>query len=495
MLPATSPGAIVQLLRRPRGPACERIANARRREGFQTWGSSMSQRPAVRYAFGVVVLFLSVWAIALLYWRLAGRTPSTRDLALVGIALPLLVITAFAGLRTGTLPAPASSASDPPAAGATSSPADDGESATTLSVLDSSLRVPAGHTTDDVATVARQGTLVDLHDRLKRADGSRIFAREDGTISLDDFDESLLPPGSAEKLDDEHWRALMLAGDALDDLLSRHATAGDAMRSAADAMPPVELHVLLPARWREVAPILVAWIDGRIARAGWHPAVTAAQTHIVTHPAEALALLDELNRSLNQNLLPNRHIVLACDSWLSESAVNVLDRLGNLYDRDHVDGIIPGEGACALLVALLGNGATAPAPDIHRIAFATKHDDRPIERLLDDARRLADDADVKVESCALVSDVSQSARQRNEITSAISATWPAADRSGHDLHLGLANGHSGAVLTLGAVAVAAQHCLKASQPAFVVTLADPLSRAALLVTPPADAAVDSTLTA
>ncbi|WP_322041482.1 hypothetical protein [Burkholderia diffusa] len=455
----------------------------------------MSQRPTVRYAFGVVVLFLSVWAIALLYWRLAGRAPSTRDLVLVGIALPLLVITAFVGLRTGTMRAPVSSASEPPASAANSPLADDGESATTLFVLDSSLRVPAGHTIDDVATAARRGTLVDLHDRLKRADGSRIFAREDSTISLDEFDESLLPPGSAGKLDDEHWRALMLAGNALDDLLSRHATAGGAMRSAADTVPPVELHVLLPARWREVAPILVSWLDGHAARASWHSTVAAARTHIVTHPAEALAVLDELNRSLNHNLLPNRHIVLACDSWLSESAVNVLDRLGNLYGRDHVDGIVPGEGACALLVAPPGNGESAPAPGIHRIAFATKHNDRPIERLLDDARRLADDANVKMKNCALVSDVSQSARQRNEIASAISATWPAADRSGHDLHLGLANGHSGAVLTLAAVAVAAQHCLKASQPAFVVTLADPLSQAALLVTPPADAIIDSALTA
>ncbi|MDR0244001.1 MAG: hypothetical protein LBJ65_20590 [Burkholderia sp.] len=460
----------------------------------------MSQRSTVRYVFSVVVLFLSVWAIALLYWRLTGKTPGTRDLALVGIALPILVITAFAGLRTRAMPAAPGPATDsePPAAAATPSATRDAEPVSTLSLLDSSLRVPAGRTIDDVATVARKGTLVDLHDRLKRADGSRIFAREDSTISLDGFDESLLPQGSAGKLDDEHWRALMLAGDVLDDLLSRHATAGSAKRNAADAVPPsLELHVLLPARWREIAPTLVAWIDAHVGRAGWCPSVAAAQTHIAAHPTQALAVLDELNRSLNQSRLPTRHIVLACDSWLSESAVNALDRLGELYSRDHVNGLIPGEGACALLVALQGNGESAPASCLHRITVATKHDDRTIDRLLDDARRLTGSSDIEMEGCALVSDVSQCTRQRNEITSAIAAAWPAEDGRGHRLHLGLANGESGAVLALGTVAVAAGHCLTERQPTFAVTLADPLSRAAMLVTPPPPprSAVDSTLTA
>ncbi|MFL9885176.1 hypothetical protein PQR66_19190 [Paraburkholderia agricolaris] len=463
----------------------------------------MSQRSTLRNVAAVATVFVLVWGIALFYWRSISRVPDGQDLLLVGIALPVLLIASFIGVRKGIAltQTPTHGTHKIMANARTPSIADDDSSTWTLAVLDSSLSLPAGTASDEIGALARQQQVVGLHAELKRADQTPIFASNVASVSLDDFDESLLPNGTAADLGDQHRRALTLAGEVLDDLMQRHA----AVTLTAQADPPLpvapfELHLLLPERWQHVAPTLAAWLDAHLAREPWSPGTTRARVTIVANPVQALAVVDDLNASLNRDSSPVRHIVLACDSWLGEDELSVLERTDRLYGRDRPDGHVPGEGACALLLALRGENAALPVARVHRMRAAERlssadepahaRDDTTMH-LLDSARTQTAAPGLEIKACALVSDASQRTSRRTEITGVAESVWPDSDAQSQCQHLGLANGESGAVLALSAVAIAAVHSLNEMQPTFAVSLADPLARAVVLVSVPRTAPADA----
>lgn len=469
----------------------------------------MSQRSTLRNVVGVAAVFAVVWGVALFYWKSIYRVPSVQDLALVGVALPVLLIAAFVGVRKAIAatrpPAPAPTARAPRAGGtAASSIADDESFQWTLALLDSSLHLPAGHTADEIGAAAREGKVVGLHAELKLTDQTRVFASDVASVSLDDFDQSLLDAEAAAELADEHRRALILAARALDDLMERHAVAAvPGHEDTRPDLPPFELHLLVPERWQQVAPTLANWLDMRLAREQWSPSVTHARVQIVANPAQALAALDNLNVTLNRDLSPARHIVLACDSQLSQSEVNALESAGQLYGRNRLDGHVPGEGACALLLALQSENAALPVARIHRVRVAERpilagqaeemssaREDTIVD-LLGSARTQTAPSGWQMKNCTLVSDASQRSPARTEITTAAEIAWSGLDAQSRCQHLGLANGESGAVLALSAVAMAGMHCIDELQPAFAVSVAAPLARAAVFVSPPVPAPVET----
>lgn len=454
----------------------------------------MSQRSTLRNMAAVAAVFVLVWGGALFYWRSIARVPDGQDLLLVGIALPVLLIASFIGVRK-SITLTRTPTSGAPAITAAAAPIADNDSSTwTLAVLDSSLLMPAGTTSEEIGALARQQQLVGLHAELKRADQTHIFASNVASVSPGDFDESLLPEGTAADLGDQHRRALMLAGEALDDLMQRHAAV--TLAGLEDTHPdvaPFELHLLLPERWQREAPTLAAWLDAHLAREPWSPGTTRARVTFVANPVQALAVVDDLNVSLNRESSPTRHIVLACDSWLGEDEVAILERTDRLYGRNRPNGHVPGEGACALLLALQGENAALPVARVHRMRAAERlssadepapaRDDTTMD-LLDSARTQTATPGLEMKACALVSDASQRTSRRTEITGVAEAAWPGSDAENRCQHLGLANGESGAVLALSALAIAAAHSLNELQPTFAVSLADPLARAVVLVSPP-----------
>ncbi|RKF44504.1 hypothetical protein [Paraburkholderia fungorum] len=454
----------------------------------------MSQRSTLRNMAAVAAVFVLVWGGALFYWRSIARVPDGQDLLLVGIALPVLLIASFIGVRRSIALTRTATPGTPAITATAASMAGDDSSTWTLALLDSSLLVPAGTTSEEIGTLARQQQLVGLHAELKRADQTPIFASNVASVSPGDFDESLLPDGTAADLGDQHRRALMLAGEALDDLMERHAAV--TLAGLEDTHPdvaPFEFHLLLPERWQREAPILAAWLDAHLAREPWSPGTTRARVTFVANPVQALAVVDDLNVSLNRESSPTRHIVLACDSWLGEDEVAILERTDRLYGRNRPDGHVPGEGACALLLALQGENAALPVARVHRMRAAERlssadepapaRDDTTM-RLLDSARTQTAAPGLEMKACALVSDASQRTSRRTEITGVAESVWPGSDAESRCQHLGLANGESGAVLALSALAIAAAHSLNALQPTFAVSLADPLARAVVLVSPP-----------
>ncbi|AIO36167.1 hypothetical protein DM39_6134 [Burkholderia cenocepacia] len=456
-------------------------------------GKQRKALPIVRIAVGVVSTFGLVWLVVAAYWRATFHVPTGTDLAVYGIVLPVALIAVTAWLRDRIrVPhrrdSAAAASTAPPEL-----PTRDVHPDSSIALLDSSVRLPAGDNADTVLDTALDGTTAGLHTDLKRADGSGVFAAAVTSISVPSFDDSLLPPGVTADWSNEQRRALLLAAEAMDDLLQRHAAAALSNDTRECGVPAFRLHLLVPARWQAIAQQLGAWLDAHVARNRWRPGVEAARVVPVANAVQALSLVDALNLDINRHPSALRHIVLACESLLDQGTVRTLDGTDRLYGRNHLDGCIPGEGACALLLAHPTEAYAQPVPHLFRVSVANR--DAPVDRF--DAQQddvlhrlieqtvgqlLASDRETKVSG--IVCDTDQRSSWRTELIGALE-TWraatPAVAPDAAPPMLGLANGESGAALALGAIAVAGARHLREHQPVLVISNSDSIARGALLV--------------
>ncbi|CAE6855612.1 hypothetical protein R75461_07693 [Paraburkholderia nemoris] len=457
-------------------------------------GKSVVQRSRLSTALTAVAIFVSVWIVAALYWKTTYHAPTWRDLLLCGVALPMLLVVGLALGRRSIERIRQPERVVQPAGQATGvASGDDSAQQWTMALLDSSLRLPSGITPEEIGDAAREAAVVKLHPDLTRHDGVRIFASGVASIAPDRFDESLLPPDSAEALNDEHRRAMLLAAETLDELMERQAGAASADANISTEQPSLKLHLLFPERWQPVAATLAAWLDAHLAREQWMPRMERVAPVCVADPVEALAMLDRLNEVLRKQPLTTRHIVLALDSSLGWATVDSLDNLDQLYTQQRPNGHVLGEGACALLLAHPAAADVVPAAHIHRLISSRLS--APVEQagqqrgdavmqLLDSARKHTVAPELEIAACALVSDADQRISRRAEMTAVAELAWPNSDISGRCLHLGLANGESGAVLALSAIAVAGDHSLREQQPTFAVSTNDATARGVMLVSLP-----------
>lgn len=449
------------------------------------------RRSWIGMAVFVLAVFVLVWLVVALRWKATSHVPGGGELVLAGVALPLLIVASVVWIRKGLGASHAPREAAAPAAPAPpETTVDDVSTQWTMALFDSSLRLPAGTTPEETLSAAREGKSVGLHPDLQRRDSTRVFAGAVASVSTDDFDSRLLPPGSTADWSDEQRRALLLAAEAIDELMQRHTVTTTPLSSdPARAASRFNLHLLLPERWRSVAPALATWLDIYVERGRWNPGTEKVKIIFVANPAQALLALDALNIDIHQQDLPVRHIVLACDSSVSQDTVDALDASGQLHGQNHPGGHVLGEGACALLLGHPLTG-TSRASRIHRVVTSARPApvDQPDQQQGDTVAHLLDRALVQsaipgleMTGCALISDADQRSTRRAEIVNAAQQTWPDSDIRIRCHHLGQANGESGAVLALSALAVAGAHARQEKQPTFVATVSDPVMRGVVLV--------------
>ncbi|AWV00636.1 hypothetical protein DM992_14785 [Burkholderia sp. JP2-270] len=437
----------------------------------------------------VAAIFVAVWAAVLIWWKMTRHAPTARELLLCGLVLPAALAICVAWMRRSLGQRPSIAAAAPATSLAPRDvPAAENSASLTWSalLLDSSLRLPMGATTAEIDAAAREERPVALHPELQRPDGTGVFASTVESVSLDRFDESLLVPGAQGTLEDEHWRGLLLAADALDELRERHAV----LSGAGPDTPPLRLHLLIPERWQPVAATLAAWLDAHTAREAVAPGIVRAQLRTVADPVQAWAVVDELIQALHLQPSADLHVVLAFDSTASQDAVDALDRADRLYGRDRPNGLTPGEGACALLLAHPDASPATPVPSIHRLVSARrpasadhgKAESATLGQLLAAAGTRLSTLHPALSAPGLVTDADQRSSRRTEVVTVIEQTWgdDAAERS---RHLGLANGASGAALALTVLAAAADRATEERQAMFAASVSDPLARGVMLVTP------------
>jgi hypothetical protein len=448
----------------------------------------MAKSSLLRKLCFVLVVFGLVWAVMLLYWRDIYRVPNATDIAIYLVALPLGVILVFVGLRVGIerlKRGPATPSADV-ATSAVPAAANDPAQAFTLQVLASGLRLPAGNSVAELIAAVHGKKRPGLHPTLRDGRGMPVFAAEVAGIKPEAFDDIDLPEDYAEELDEAQRRALLLAADAADDVIS---VAVGLPKQASGALP---VHLLLPERWQETSRTAAAsWITAALRAR--NPAVEGFSVHVqvVADAAQALQCLDELNLVINRQTTTQRQIVLVCDCLLSERIAQSWGAAGRLLSSTQDNGCVLGEGACALLVQRPSRDQDDTSPHLRRLGLAQRETsaDRPGRTQAEVVADAIKHAQAQLAEASLpviggvVSDADHRASRASEIATALESTLPELDADRQSLSLGLVNGDSGAVIALSAVALAAESAQSEQHPYLVLSVREAHARGSLLVVP------------
>jgi len=294
------------------------------------------------------IAFGASWTGALGYWRSTNRLPGGADLAFWLVAVPVLLLLAAWGThalyrRAQAPSAPAGNVAAPEAALA---PAPAPAAAAALAIVASAVRTPFGHTAVGLrAALAAGEARPALDPELEDADGYPVL-----TARIADADAELAALRSAFAGPDSHhthftdaqWRALAFAGATVSEL-------GDLLAHAdAAKLPLLQLHAVWTDEW--TAPQRTAasdWLHGRLGAAGWRLdriVISPTAADLTTAPALVARLLAQAGE-------PLLAVVLACGSQLDTATVDAMAAAKTLFSARQPDGQIPGEGACALLLA------------------------------------------------------------------------------------------------------------------------------------------------
>jgi hypothetical protein len=299
------------------------------------------------------IAFGASWTGALGYWRSTNRLPGGADLAFWLVAVPVLLLLAAWGThalyrRAQAPSAPAGNVAAPEAAvqASTSAPASAPAAAAALAIVASAVRTPFGHTAVDLrAALAAGEARPALDPELEDADGYPVL-----TARIADADAGLAALRSAfagsdsqhTHFTDAQWRALAFADAAVSEL-------GDLLAHAdAAKLPLLQLHAVWTDEW--TAPQRTAandWLHGRLGAAGWpfdRIVISPTAADLTTAPALVAQLLAQAGE-------PLLAVVLASGSQLDTATVDAMAAANTLFSARQPDGQIPGEGACALLLA------------------------------------------------------------------------------------------------------------------------------------------------
>lgn len=431
------------------------------------------------------LIFAACWIGAIWYWRATNRMPATGDVALYFVALPLALV--FVVWLARRLPALLSSAAAAtPAAAATDAPAPLApEQAPALAILDAALRLPHAQSCDELAAVLADGSARPALDAtLVDDDGYPVMtARAEAQPDLAFQAECLawfgqqglheIEPNAAQ------WRALGMASAVVADVAGPAAAIHDD-----GAAPMLRLVALLPVAWPPRLQAAAAqWLGHVAAQAGWPAKLIQTEA---APPAPLPALLQRLAGAD----VPCVALVVACDSHLAQADVDDWSNAGTLFTARHPQGLIPGEGAAALLLADLASAARAPHTLLHAPASARLDLSADTARRLDPAAlcNLASQAiaraGVAADSVALViADSSQRVSRVLEVAAVLGAALPALDAGDDVLHVGAASGACGTVPLLAALALAHQQAQERAAPVLCLGNVDPFDRCAAVVGP------------
>lgn len=433
------------------------------------------------------------WAGAIAYWRATGRTPTTVDMALYLLALPLALIMASGFVRsTAAKPAATTDAPAPPP------PVKTPDALAPLAVLAAALRSPHGESPEELAAAILAGKArPELDPELVDDDGFPLMTMR----SADATDELLqqqiiawwttndIPP---PRLRDEQWRAITMATAVVGDLAS--SAASDLMPS--EGKPPMlRLVPLLPHNWT---------IDQRRAAGAWfsHTAVQFGW------PQDYIELVDEKAETAPTAILsglasravsgaPVAALIVACASNIGNETVAQWSANGALFTPLHPQGMIPGEGAAGLLLTDLQQ-ARALGEVVFTLLYPLAESRRDVSA--DDTRRmdstlLAELAERALASgdaslpdvAMLVADTGHRSGRVLELMGFASGAMPQLDGAADVVRAGAAGGACDSVPFLTALALGRHHALEHAAPVLCISNEDPYQRCAVLIRPYASA--------
>ncbi|HJV27446.1 MAG TPA: hypothetical protein VJ673_17290 [Aromatoleum sp.] len=455
---------------------------------------------ASRVLLTALLTFALVWALVLGWWKANDFAPTTSDLLLCLGALPLLLVGSFWLLRgfIEHLKNPASPAAATPEnrnADVDSRPtcrSDAADRLAELLLLGASVVARTGSSAEELLAAVLAGDRPKPDATLRSGEGFPIFtARLDGLTPevLVDIEAELAAAGLACGAGPEQVRTLALVDEVLPSAL---AQASEWLHQWATPAT-LELLWLIPESVAAVGrDCLAAWLDKRYM----HVLPHEYELHLkpVADESETLRELDELIlRAGHDAIQPTLHLVLGATSHVGEATTERWNAEKRLFSANHQPGQIPGEaGACLLL--------TSP-----RTAIATNHEagatlsrvnagrrEKPADArgrvsghllaaLIDDLlvhRKL-----VASDVGALIADSDHRDTRIGELHAALDDRFEAIDPI-EDCHpIGTVCGTVSPIASLIVLACAHAKAQSTGGPVVYVSNQDPMSRAAMLVTP------------
>jgi hypothetical protein len=306
----------------------------------------------LKSGFIIVLVIAICWAGTIAFWRYQGANPSWLE---IGLLLAVLPATLLLGLFLYSRKAKANEA------GADDS---DGSQATApafpytlrqLVALDAGGVTSLADNPGEMLAVLKEPPMPALDPQLRDSQGFPIQAARIPNIDSD----SLLaqPDDTGRPLSascPEHCaravEALRLA--CLPLLMKVHILADIAKRPTwtTDAL---RVQIILPAHWSDDA---LAHAHRQLT--SWLADLGLAQASATFHRADpgksALDLSHETAFLLRQNAedSPMLFLLASCDSFISEAQVQSLDDRNMIHTAQNAKGLVPGEGAGALLLML-----------------------------------------------------------------------------------------------------------------------------------------------
>ena len=448
------------------------------------------------------LVFGACWGGAVWYWRATNREPSSADLAIYLVALPLgLLLACWLGARllALTMAAPAVSVAAP--APDVQPPAPEpGASAAPLAILAAAVRGPHGATPEDLAAaLAENKARADLDPELMDNDGFPVM-----TARSTDADDASVQQEVATWFEQNGLRDLHLDSERLRALAMGGAVAGELAAAACAsvlpldaATPTLQLLPLLPHDWSvDERSAGTLWLHHVVATAGWPaPHIALAPVLPDAHGDDPLAALGRLSQHAAANGGAVLSIVIACDSHIGPASIAQWAARNALFTPSRPQGLIPGEGAAGLL--LLDQQRALALTDtvvsmLHTVEEARRHNSADDAKKIDAdtlgtltalvlARGAAQAADVAL----LVADTGHRTSRVLELMNLAGAATPQLDPDADVVSVGAACGTCGAVPFMTALALARYHATERDAPVLSISNEDPYRRCAALIRPAA----------
>jgi hypothetical protein len=474
-------------------------------------------------------------------WRITGASPGAGDLLAWLVVVPTaLVATGWLGRRwfiahratAAVDTVTGSPVADDKAISGLSSP-----NGATLAVVASALWLPAGRESFDVIDALRRHHRPSLHATLRDLHGFPATVAEVDGLDEADADWGVAPE---TEVDEARRRALALLRPVAEELLlaALPPDAADAFddplnADAGSAMHPYAMHHSQSARapaaqqratLRVVLQVSADWPDAARERAlmqlrtladalGHDADGIEAHCLAVHREADAWQCLAQQASVLHDSSVPgDRLLLLATDSRVSESHVELLHSEDRLLRAGAPEGEIPGEGAAGLLLAaarlssLMDNAApSGTSASLPQAAPFSTDEDTAIhlhlpqvasvtagERSRDRARTSGDLiaralalAGCDTASLQVITGADHRPSRMTEAATALVAQRPDLDPVEDALHLGVACGALGVVGPVALLALAAAQVRDTATPTLAYSLADATTRAVAVLAPAA----------
>lgn len=470
----------------------------------------------------LVAIACLVWVGVLWRWQSTQRDMSADDILLYLGALPVtlfVLVLASGWAWRGVAQRAAATAEAAPAAGAApahcsaGTTAEEAERHATVQLLAAHVASGAGASLDETLdSVAAGAPRPALDDGLRDAQGLPVMAARAKGLEVEATAQRLAALALSEGRDIEPMsestlRAMALLAPVLGAVVDDLAAWSERLRprrpqAGAPADTPRRVRVLpvwpgsMSTAQRHSADAwlmttLQAQATGLVAAGAWvlRPGLACSGPELWLETERLLSLLE---RDGQDDLV----LVTACHSDLDAPTIDLLDNAGKLFGARHPKGVIPGEGAAALVLAgpLWPPAApdAPPSPHVHRAAIARR--DKPVDAAGRVSAELAGEllrqslvaAQAEATSAAgLACDADQHSPRGAEMHGAALAELSHLEPGDDHCTVGQLSGRTGAVATLMAVAMAARRAVASQRPWVALSVADPHWRLALLARPAA----------